>query len=101
MIGGLPLNIYFKHLLNGMCGLHFSVIFPGLGILFREKDRRGVGMRLSFYVGGTRDELIEKFFLEGEGHGSMTCLDQEAWQEARKHDRLHFHIGQVKVKAAF
>lgn len=101
MIGGFPLNIYFKHLLNGTCGLYFSVIFPDTSIVSRGKDLRGVEMRLLLNVGSFEDELIENLFSNREGHGSATCLDQEAWQEVRKHDRLHFHIGQLKVKVVF
>ena len=101
MIGGLPLKLSLKHLSNGKCGLYFSVIFPDPPRQYKRKDRRGVGMRISFEVGESPSESIEKFFLDGEDHGSMTCLDQETWQERRKHESLYFYIGQVKVTASF
>lgn len=95
------LKIYLKHYLDGKCGLFFSVHFPLTDCYAAKNCRRGVGMRIWFKVGDSPGEWIEQYFLDGEGQGSTTCLNQEAWQEAVMEDKLQFSIGRLEAKASF
>lgn len=46
-----------------------------------DRERRGVGMRVSFQVKDFATESMEHFFLEGESNASPACFGQRTWEE--------------------
>jgi hypothetical protein len=81
LANGYPVQYKIAHPLDGKLGIYFNVAYPYCGTHLDDRERRGVGMHVSFCMNEFAAESMEHFFLEGERYGSPACFGYKTWRK--------------------